>query len=226
MNCRIKLTKNSIHQLFSDNDRSNPTLNTIDNSVESSKRENDVLTMTSTITHNNLLPCNTLEVDRGLVNTFTCQQATLEQKHDLLNCRTIEEQAMKTYIETSNFKKVINFFVATTTITRKKILTMSSSTVKKQKKKSTKERENDKMLRDGWLGAIIMDKNLIQEINSTHYSEKRCVMKTVLHTRVKRVTGQTKYKNGTKQQITKYSAMKHILGLNHNVIVWLWMLCV
>ncbi len=93
MNYRIKSTKNFLHQLFPDvytSINSKPTI--VDNTCESAKRENDIVIMTTTILDNNLLPRN-FHDDRGLLNTFTGQVATLEQRHDLLNFRKVGEEA-------------------------------------------------------------------------------------------------------------------------------------
>ena len=53
--------------------------------------------MTETITEVGLLPSNLTE-DRGIVNTFNGQVATIEQQHDLLTFRAVGEEATETYI--------------------------------------------------------------------------------------------------------------------------------
>ena len=51
--------------------------------------------MTETITEVGLLPSNLTE-DRGIVNTFNGQVATIEQQHDLLTFRAVGKEATET----------------------------------------------------------------------------------------------------------------------------------
>ena len=61
----------------------------IDNSVKCEKE------MTEIITAVGLLPSNLTE-DRGIVNTFNGQVATIEQQHDLLTFRAVGKEATET----------------------------------------------------------------------------------------------------------------------------------
>ena len=135
MNCRVKLTKNFVNQLFPEKDSVHMEPTTIiDNSSEAVKCEKDIVKMTETITEVGLLPSNLME-DRGIVDTFNGQVATIEQQHDLLTFRAVGEEATETYITHQILRKS---FTATTTIRRIKLLTMSASS--QSKKKCNKER--------------------------------------------------------------------------------------
>ena len=135
MNCQVKLTNNFVNQLFPEKDSVHVEQTTIiDNSSEAVKCEKDIVKMTETITEVGLLPSNSME-DRGIVNTFNGQVATIEQQHDLLTFRAVGEEATEKCITHQILRKS---FTATTTIRQKKLLTMSASS---QSKRSLTKRE-------------------------------------------------------------------------------------
>ena len=90
-NYRIKTSKNFLKQLFPEVTSCDisPKLVVSDTSTEQAKKQENISTMITAIVENNLLPSN-IEADRGLVNTFTAQEATPEQLHDLLNFKQIQ----------------------------------------------------------------------------------------------------------------------------------------
>ena len=143
-NYRIKTSKNFLKQLFPEVSSCDisPKLVICDTSTEQAKKQENISTMITAIVENNLLPSN-IEADRGLVNTFTAQEATPEQLHDLLNFKQIGVDATEAYIK----HHILGYSsITSTTIRRKKLLTMSAS---KQKKKrlSPKDRENEKVIK-------------------------------------------------------------------------------
>jgi hypothetical protein len=141
-NYRIKLTKNFLAQLFPETtSNTSPNVATIiDKTKESSSREVDILSMIDAITKCSLLPAF-LQEDRGLVNTFNGLIASPEQAHDLLNFRSIGQNAINCYVQ----QQILGKTTISSKIRRKKLLTMSIPL--KTSRKSTKEKESEKVIK-------------------------------------------------------------------------------
>ena len=98
-NYRIKALKILKPQLFPD-DNPDITLESIgilENTTEAVRKEQNIEHMYKEIIEANLLPSH-LTSNRGLMNTFSMQTATLEQTHDMLNFQSIDEEALDHYI--------------------------------------------------------------------------------------------------------------------------------
>ena len=98
-NYHIKAHKNIIHELFPERKSNQPPSNAIlDSTPQIYQSKGNVKQMCSLVRTNNLLTI-TPSHNRGILNVFSGEKATLEQETDMLNFHQIGTQAYLDHIE-------------------------------------------------------------------------------------------------------------------------------
>uniref|UniRef100_A0A1X7VAM9 Uncharacterized protein n=1 Tax=Amphimedon queenslandica TaxID=400682 RepID=A0A1X7VAM9_AMPQE len=141
LNYRIKLSKNIFQQIFPKNTNTGTTPSIFSTAIEQKKQEN-INAMIKCIAENNLISLS-FENGRGLINTFTGKEASLEQMHDMINIRLIGQTATESSI-THNILGQSS--ITNSTIRQKRLLTMSTKKISK-KGVSAKDRENNRVIK-------------------------------------------------------------------------------
>ena len=141
-NCRIKLYKNLIQQLFPEQlvHQLQPS-DILDRSPQAYKYEENIKHMCQLVKANSLI-CSDLQTGRELLNIFTGQLATNEQACDMLSFYQIGEQAFHNFVK-YNILEVPS--TPRAPMRQHKLLTMNTS--KNRKVRSTpKEREQRQVI--------------------------------------------------------------------------------
>lgn len=112
----------------------------VDQSTKSKEVERNIMTMMNFILSKNMVNHSP---GRTLMNPFSLQVASNEQRHDLLGFCKIGEEATVQYIST----QLLQLSSSSGIVRRKKLLTMSSQPAKKNKRKAKSERENETVIK-------------------------------------------------------------------------------
>ena len=140
LNTRIESQKKILQDLFLErNDNVTESSTLVDNSASNKGVEDNIMAMMKVISDKKLFQHSP---GRILSNPFSCQEASNEQRHDLLSFCKIGEEATQQYIN----HHLIKQSSSSTTVHRKKLLTMSSQ-APKRKRKTNKEKESEVVIR-------------------------------------------------------------------------------
>ncbi len=141
---RIKAQAQLTSQLFPDSAEPAQQSNLFDTTSHTKRWDTNIATMRSVMSKHKMF--TSPESNRGIVNVFTGQEATPEQRHDLLNARKLGTQHYENYI-THHILQVPS--VAKAPLRKRRLLTMAPPKITETKisQKQKEERDTNKYLR-------------------------------------------------------------------------------
>ncbi|SMN12414.1 hypothetical protein SPBRAN_864 [uncultured Candidatus Thioglobus sp.] len=141
---RIKAQTQLTSQLFPDAAEQAQQSNLFDTTSHTKHWDENIVNMRSVISQHKMF--TSPESNRGIVNVFTGQEATPEQRHDLLNARKMGNQYYENYV-THHILQVPS--VTNAPLRKRRLLTMAPPKITKTKisQKQKEERDTNKYLR-------------------------------------------------------------------------------